>query len=459
MGRTPRRAIRVNREIGVVPRVTAQRKSIGVRPVSRDRESSTKRPQRGGERLKHKLRSVGTMARFEASLEATTEVNDESLREAQGWVGRRLKITRYNTEASRDNIRHYAIGLGDMNPLWTDIAYGRRSMYGVNLAPPTFLNSVYDSAIIPGMPGLGALRIGSEWTFHETVRLGDQLDATAEVASAELVPTRDGSHRILQTGLTRYYRSNPGCGPVLIAELRNRSLRVSARGRGKGSLDIAPRKVYEYSEDELAAIADQVRDVKVRGAEARYWEDISVGDSVGTVVKGPYSRMAMHCYYAGAAGSANYVAHDLWWKYRELAATEPERLPTNALPPEYFAGTGVTSLGHHDSRVAERMGMPGAYDNGNQRTGMVANLLSNWMGDAGFLAYLDVNITRPVIEGDTLWISGTVTQKATAAPTDDVRIKVARERVEEVSGECAAVNQFGDTVATGRWRVGLPCRR
>ena len=41
-------------------------------------------------------------------------------------------------EATRDNIRHYAHGIGDDNPLWCDPAYGKTTQYGDIIALPSF---------------------------------------------------------------------------------------------------------------------------------------------------------------------------------------------------------------------------------------------------------------------------------------------------------------------------------
>ncbi|MBT3292552.1 MAG: acyl dehydratase, partial [Victivallales bacterium] len=42
-------------------------------------------------------------------------------------------------EATRDNIRHYANGIGDDNPLWCDPEYAAKTQYGGLIALPSFL--------------------------------------------------------------------------------------------------------------------------------------------------------------------------------------------------------------------------------------------------------------------------------------------------------------------------------
>ena len=54
-------------------------------------------------------------------------------------------------EATRDNIRHYAHGIGDDNPLWCDPDYAAKSSHGGIIALPSFLFST--SRIVSGYVG------------------------------------------------------------------------------------------------------------------------------------------------------------------------------------------------------------------------------------------------------------------------------------------------------------------
>ncbi|HEY4041741.1 MAG TPA: MaoC family dehydratase N-terminal domain-containing protein, partial [Rhodopila sp.] len=54
-------------------------------------------------------------------------------------------------EATRDNIRHYAHGIGDDNPLWCDPAYAAKSRFGGIVALPSFLFAT--SRIVSGYVG------------------------------------------------------------------------------------------------------------------------------------------------------------------------------------------------------------------------------------------------------------------------------------------------------------------
>src|SRR3981189_3993331 len=57
-------------------------------------------------------------------------------------------------EATRDNIRHYAHGIGDDNPLWCDPDYAAKTNHGGIIALPSFLFSTRRivSGYVGGVP-------------------------------------------------------------------------------------------------------------------------------------------------------------------------------------------------------------------------------------------------------------------------------------------------------------------
>ena len=67
-------------------------------------------------------------------------------------------------EATRDNIRHYAHGIGDDNPLWCDPEYAKESRHGDIVALPSFLFSCSRiiSGYVGGLPGVHAMWAGAD---------------------------------------------------------------------------------------------------------------------------------------------------------------------------------------------------------------------------------------------------------------------------------------------------------
>ena len=90
-------------------------------------------------------------------------------------------------EATCDNIRHWAHGIGDDNPLWCDPAYAAKSPYGRLVAPPSFiypLNRVF-SGYVGGLPGVHAMFAGMDVTWHKPMLHGDEF--TTKVWLKDLV--------------------------------------------------------------------------------------------------------------------------------------------------------------------------------------------------------------------------------------------------------------------------------
>jgi acyl dehydratase len=377
-----------------------------------------------------------------ADARADPGLDEQTIAEARSWIGRTLRIRLNNTEASRDNIRKYAFGIGDMNPLWSDPDYGPRSVHGTTVAPPTFLLSIYHAITTPGLPELHAVCAGAEWRFHDWVRLGDRLDAEARSIGADVKVGTRGGRRLLQTGLVRYYRCNEPCERTCVAELRQSYLRMPAARGSRDGLDVPPRAPATYTEDEMDRLCAEALAVGIRGAEPRHWDDTAERESIGTVLKGPYSAGDQIAYYVGEGGKGRRAHQGFWLDYWRA-----KHRPEDLYDDHEFSRQ---HLGHFDAAVAHRLGMPGAYDDGNQRAGTIASLVTSWMGDAGFLTAFSVRHRAPVVVGDVVRIAGAVKDRR---PID------GDPEHGEVTIELVAHNQLGDLVSTGLAVVRLPRRR
>ena len=75
---------------------------------------------------------------------------------------------------------------------------------------------------------------------------------------------------------------------------------------------------------------------------------------------------------------------------------------------------------HWDNELARRVGVPAAYDYGPERIAWIGTLLTNWIGDAGFLERLHVQVRNHNIIGDLTTCQAKVTAHQVArraAPT------------------------------------------
>ena len=86
-------------------------------------------------------------------------------------------------EATRDNIRHWAHGIGDDNPLWCDPAYASKTQYGRVVAPPSFCLSAKSRSFEWLRRRTGRrtrhIRRASDVTWHKPMLHGDQFTSKA----------------------------------------------------------------------------------------------------------------------------------------------------------------------------------------------------------------------------------------------------------------------------------------
>ena len=75
--------------------------------------------------------------------QAFPKITEEGLEELRSRIGikREELFARNNTEASYDNIRRFAEGIGDDNSLWIDGEYAGETRRGGIIAPPSFVRT------------------------------------------------------------------------------------------------------------------------------------------------------------------------------------------------------------------------------------------------------------------------------------------------------------------------------
>ena len=371
------------------------------------------------------------------------QIDDEAIAEAAKLIGVPLRRDQWAwvEQASRDTISHYAEGMGDGNPLWTDRKYGPTSFWGTNLAPPAFLYSVDGNTVAPKLPGVQWIYASCDWTWCDVLRLGDEFSVEAKLISQEIKEaTRFAKLWVMQTGQVDYLRGDE-------KERVGRAVTRIARTPRKDELDKATdgdlkykaRPPHRYTQDELLAIEKEALSEPVRGSDPRYWEDVEPGDEIPAVVKGPLTGTDIVGYYAAIHGARPYGGtHELVYKYRS-------RHDDYHINPDTGAKDSA-GRGHLETRTGVDVGMGGAYDIGPQRISWFSHMMTNWMSDQGFLRRLYVEVRRPNLIGDTQWIRGTVSGKD---------IVDGRHRV---TVDVWAVNQLGEKTAWGTSEVFLPSR-
>lgn len=338
----------------------------------------------------------------ERSFPKITENGLDALRER---IGKKIDNTAepWCYEATRDNIRHYAHGIGDDNPLWCDPAYAANTKYGGIIALPSFLFATdrIVSGYVGGLPGVHAMWSGADWTWHKPVHRNDEIRTEAYLKELIEHETRFAGRAVQQIYHVDFFNQQGD----KVAEADSwcfRTERDHAREQGTKYKEVRAKAPHRYSKEEIAEAYNLYRNEEVRGATPRYWEDVKEGEALPVMFKGPMTVTGFIAYAQGWGGL--YIrANKLAWK---LIDAHPGVGITNR-----FGIPDVPERVHWEEDFALEVGAPGAYDYGPERTSWLTHHLTNWMGDDGFLRRASCKIRRHNPEGDMLFIKGHVKRK------------------------------------------------
>jgi len=367
-------------------------------------------------------------------------ITDEALEELRARIG--VEVTGpdpYLTEASRDGIRHWAQGIGDRNPLWSDPAYAAGTRHGGIIAPPTICYA-FDrvcSGYVGGLPGIHAMFAGTDFRWRRPIRVGDRITARAHLAELIDRPSEFSGRAVQQIYRVVFTATSEGGNGDVVCEADSwcfRTQRDVARERAKyGEHVEAP----VYTEAEIEKIAAEYAAEEIRGATPRWWEDVAVGDELAPVLKGPLTVTSIVAFDQGWGG--------LYIRAHGLAFDMFDRHPALAIPNIYGAPEPPERV-HWDADLAARVGVPGAYDYGPERISWLGHLMTNWIGDDGELRRLNAQVRRHNLVGDLTRCTGRVT-------------RVYEEGGDHlVDCELEATNQRGELSAKGVATAVLPTR-
>lgn len=333
------------------------------------------------------------------------KITDRDLDALRRRIGLKIENTvePWCYEATRDNIRHYAHGIGDDNPLWCDPEYAAKTQYGGIIALPSFLfaTSRIVSGYVGGLPGVHAMWSGADWSWHKPVRRNDVISTEAYLK--DLIPheTRFAGRAVQQIYHVDFFNQEGD----KVAEADSwcfRTERDHAREKGTKYAEARARGPRQYTEEELQAAYKLYAEEEIRGATPRYWEDVKEGEELPVMFKGPMTVTGFIAYAQGWGGL--YIrANKLAW---QLIDAHPGVGIKNR-----FGIPDVPERVHWEEDFALEVGAPGAYDYGPERTSWLTHHLTNWMGDDGFLRKSHCKVRRHNPEGDMLFIKGKVTRK------------------------------------------------
>lgn len=315
----------------------------------------------------------------------------------------------HNTEAHVDTIRHFAHGYGEDNPLYTDAAYAAGTRWGGVIAPPMYLSTMGITRVreIPKdvrARGAGALRgipnylSGSSWEWFRPVYPGDTIYLNYFIYDVEEKRSEFGGGRAVVVHHRREYTNSARELVAVNTTYFFHVEREATQRAGKYANVPAP----EYTDAELDAIDAAYEAEFRRGGETLYWEDVSVGDELPPMVRGPLCVTDIISNHVGIGWGVFGVAP------LRMGYQNRKRIPAFYTRNEFGAWDAAQRV-HWEERRARSVGNPRPYDYGRMRTTWVTQYCTNWAGDDAWLWKESDEIRKFNYMGDVTWIRGKVT--------------------------------------------------
>jgi acyl dehydratase len=316
----------------------------------------------------------GIMAEIEAKLEIgkPRSVTVDGPDPATGYKMGVYRMTR--RVATEDAIRQFCDAIGDFNPLYRNRDYVKNSSYGGIIAPAQFLGAIAPfSGIAKAMEDMdfriARVDAGVQVEWFKIIRENDRFTVFEYPTSVKDITRENTTLQFLING-SRVFK-NQRDEVVAVVEITGIAVVLRAPSSDT-SQNWKPPQLRRFSEAEVEAWFEKAQAEEFRGADLRFWEDVNEGDELPPTHH--IFTMAEAIAYSAAMGkSASWRTHmaysrDSWKNMRD---------PESGLPD--FTHWHLTDA------AAQRQGMERANCLGMQMRAWLGRMISNWMGDDGFI--------------------------------------------------------------------------
>jgi len=378
------------------------------------------------------------------------KITDEDIERARRQIGipQFSPNKPWNYLAGRDSMSHFAFGaVGDDNPLWHDPDYARDTRWRALIGHPLYIGTMGLREAPPYTPelkalfrglfrGVGKYHSGSDWEFFRPVYEGEEIYSEYITKDIQVKQSSfSGGISVLDTYRESYFDRAGipvACHDILFVNAERKGSAESGRYK-----DIQRQT---YTPEDIARIEQTYAAEVRRGAEPRYWEDVEVGEALTPVAKGPLTMVDLLGRHVATGIGSMYQHGPLKYAHQMR-----RKMPAFYTPDEYGVPQ-VQQRVHWDDQRARDLGLPTSYDYGAMRTAWQSHLITNWMGDNGWLWKFHSEVRLFAFMGDTHIVSGEVTDK---------RIEDGHAVV-DLAVRCT--NQRGEVTAPGHATVMLPSR-
>ncbi len=369
------------------------------------------------------------------------------------WIGVPLGGGQFKDPIHINDIRRWAQGMQNPNPLYFDDEYAAESVLGEIVAPQSFtVNTTVGHGATPAIqgtiPGTHMLFGGDEWwSYGPRVRPGDLIRSERMLFDYVVKETKFAGPTMFSRGDTTYINQK---GEV-IGKQRSTSIRYFA--------EEAARRVVEEEKVDPAwtdAQLDEIEEQKLdycrtfldMGHDKRLL--VKVGEKLPTRPIGPHSVQSFttewRAYTMTVWGSTYEEGLSSTMKAGWIPEMSRDEEGAKIDPANADGLYKGPSRGHVQPRYAQLIGMPRSYGYGASMGAWIMDYLTNWVGEHGFVTHSDMKYRAPAHTGDVTYLNGEVTSTGYDEDTGDPIAMV----------DVTMTNQKNAVMAKGSATVQLP---
>jgi acyl dehydratase len=292
--------------------------------------------------------------------------------------------------ATADAIRQFCDAIGDFNPLYRNREYVRNTRYGRLIAPPQFLGAI--------APYSGIAKAAEDLNFHvarvdagcsvewfRTIRENDRFTVFEYPTSVNDLTREKTALQFIVNG-NRVFKNQRN---ETVATVGIAGIAVVLRQPSSGQTQVGKAPQFrQFSIQEVEEWFEKAEKEEIRGGDPRFWEDVNEGET--TPPTHHMFTQAEAMAYSSAMGKSaswrTFMGHN---RHNWKAMINPE------------SGLPDFTHWHLTDAAAQRLGMPRANALGMQMRAWLGRMISNWMGDDGFIKKMGDQL-RDVLYRDSL---------------------------------------------------------
>jgi len=378
-----------------------------------------------------------------------TEAEKKLLADTNKWIQENKKtgwITSVNNVVTAEAVKNRGLSRDPWNPLWSNDAYAAKTRWGGIVPFPCF-EQIFGSPAVTWIVNLECghgsyTKYGEEFEWFKPIRVGDKIRTWAKGDNIKIKDTTplDGNgprkFEHLSSDVERINQNDE-----LVA--------TEKKWNGREFYPEPPNPPYipdyGYTEEELKYLYDTLRQEEIRGARIRYWEDVNIGDELNPTVYGPTSILDVFSsggdMGAGTSSGPRVPPGPVEERTRPIVGSMGYH--SHVIGPWEFVADAETGLlytagfTHYDDHTARASGSSRPFLFGVQGRDELVRLITNWMGDDGFIRRFKwMHVARTII-GDA-WIGhGKVVDKRVDNGEYLVDLKVWLEDIRGFTPEVA----------------------